>query len=75
MSILLTAHDLGLGAVYVTGFNNLKPEITEAIKKVLHLPENIIPIALIPIGYPDPSEVLEKKELKSIYEILHHEKW
>ena len=32
-NILLAAHDLGLGAVYVTGFKASKPEIEEQIRK------------------------------------------
>jgi nitroreductase len=75
MNILLTAHDMGLGAVYVTGYTNSKPEVTEGIKKILGLPENIMPVVLIPVGYADPSEELEKKELKNIDEIIHCEKW
>jgi nitroreductase len=74
-NILLTAHDLGLGAVYVTGYSISNPEITEQIKKILKLPESVIPVVLIPIGYPDPSEKIEKKQLRRIDEMIHYEKW
>jgi len=66
MNILLTIHELGLGAVYVTGYNNQDSEITEGIKKTLSLPGNIMPVVLIPLGYPDPNEKIEEKELREI---------
>lgn len=72
-NILLATHDLGLGAVYVTGFKSSKPKIAEEIRKILHLPKNIIPVTILPVGYPDPSEKLEKKELKKMEEIIHYD--
>ena len=74
-NILLAAHDLGLGAVYVTGFKSSNPEVAEEIRKILHLPANIMPIAILPIGYPDPSEKLEKMELLEVNEVIHNDKW
>ncbi len=75
MNILLEAHNLGLGAVYVTGYNNRHPEITKGIQELLKLPENIMPVALIPLGYSDSSEELEKKELREVNEMIHFDKW
>ncbi len=74
-NILLAAHDLGLGAVYVVGFKDSKPEITEKIRNILNLPENIIPITIIPVGYSDPGEKLEKKELLDIDKVVHYDKY
>jgi len=74
-NILLGAHDIGLGSVYVTGFKASKPEVAEEIRSILNLPENIMPITILPIGYPDDSEKLEKKELVDVNKIIHHEKW
>ncbi len=75
MNILLEAHNLGLGAVYVTGYSSTEPEITTKIQKVLKLPENIMPVVLIPLGYPDSSEEIEEKELRQINEITHFNQW
>ena len=44
--MLLEATDLGLGCVWVGYFN---PDL---IRTTFHLPENYIPVALLPIGYP-----------------------
>jgi nitroreductase len=68
-NILLAAHDLGLGSVYVTGFKQSKPEIAETIRNILNLPKNIIPITILPVGYPDPKEKLDKKTLVDINKI------
>ena len=44
--MMLTAHDEGLGTCWVMYFNTAK-----AIE-LFNLPDNIVPIALLPIGYP-----------------------
>ncbi|MBI4448104.1 nitroreductase family protein, partial [Candidatus Woesearchaeota archaeon] len=74
-NILLAAHDLGLGAVYVTGFKQTHPEVEKEIRKILSLPPHITPITIIPIGYADPSEKLNKKELLNIKGVVHHDTW
>ncbi len=49
-NILLAAHGMGLGAVW-TGNYPIEERIT-AVKKVLHLPSEIIPLGTLVIGYP-----------------------
>jgi nitroreductase len=74
-NILLAANDLGLGAVYITGFCNSKPEVTQNIRDIFSLPKNIMPVTIIPIGYPDPSEKLERKVLPNPKSKIHKDKW
>lgn len=74
-NILLAAHDLELGSVYVTGFNPSKLEVAETMRKILSLPDNIMPIAILPIGYSDPSEELHEKIIINAEKITHFEKW
>lgn len=50
-NILLAAHSLGLGAVWV-GVYPMADRV-ESIKTILSLPQHIIPLAIIPVGYPD----------------------
>lgn len=50
-NILLAAHSLGLGAVWVGVYP--MAERVESIKTILSLPQHIIPLAIIPVGYPD----------------------
>jgi nitroreductase/flavin reductase (DIM6/NTAB) family NADH-FMN oxidoreductase RutF len=50
-NILLAAHALGLGAVWTGTYPDLKR--CEAVSTVLSLPEHLIPLNTIVIGYPD----------------------
>ena len=45
-NMLLTAHELGLGSVWVGAFSE------EEVRKILGLPEALRPVAIIPVGYP-----------------------
>lgn len=67
--VILEAHDLGLGSVVVRSFE------TEKIKEAFGIPENMIPVALLPIGYPNegtkPSKLhLKKNDIKEFAEYL-----
>lgn len=59
----LTACALGLSSVWVGAFNE------ERISIILSLPDNIIPIALLPIGYKD--EEPQMKITRGSKEIFH----
>ncbi|MCU0587915.1 MAG: nitroreductase family protein [Syntrophobacteraceae bacterium] len=50
-NLLLAAHGLGLGAVW-TGFYPMEERVT-GMRKLLGLPEHVIPLALVPLGHPD----------------------
>ena len=67
--IILEAHDLGLGSVIVRSFE------TQKLKDLFKIPENMIPIALLPLGYPKegakPSKLhFQKKDVKEMVEYL-----
>jgi len=49
-NLLLAIHAKGLGAVWCGLYPN--KERVDGIKKLLNLPENIIPLNIIPAGYP-----------------------
>ena len=76
-NILLAAHDLGLGACFVTPFTHHEghKEDRKKLIKTLNLPEHIKLISLITVGYPDPSEKIEEKELRNINEMIRFNKW
>lgn len=74
-NILLATNDLNLGSVYVTGSNPTKPEVAKNIQEILNLPDNITPITILPIGYPDSSEKLEEKVIIDKKEVTHYDKW
>jgi nitroreductase len=50
-NLLLAAHALGLGAVW-TGVYPVMERVAD-VANVLNCPENIIPLAVVRIGYPD----------------------
>jgi len=52
-NLLLAAHALGLGAVW-TGVYPAMDRVDE-VAKVLNCPKNIVPLAVVRVGYPDES--------------------
>ena len=58
-NILLAAHALGLGAVW-TGCYPMEERMTN-VRQVLNLPENIIPLCVIVMGYPNESPAPKDK--------------
>nr|NIU38445.1 nitroreductase family protein [Candidatus Bathyarchaeota archaeon] len=69
-NLLLAATALGLGAVWLGVYP--REERIKAIRKVLNIPENIVPLNLISIGHP-----AEEKEPRTQYDELrvHREQW
>lgn len=49
-NLLLAAHSLGLGAVWV-GIHPLESRI-EGIRSIVRIPEGVSPFSLIPVGHP-----------------------
>ena len=70
-NILLAAHALGYGAVWTAVYPNEK--LIKAVRRILHLPENIIPLNVIPIGIPTNKDEKPKDKFKE--ENIHWEKW
>ena len=52
-NILISANALGLGVVWLGVYP--REERVSGIKKLLNLPDHIIPLSLIPIGHPAES--------------------
>lgn len=58
-NLLLAAHAQGLGAVWTGVYPNM--ERTAEVANVLNCPKNIIPLAVVRIGYPDEAPVPKDK--------------
>ena len=69
-NLLLAATALGLGTVWL-GVHPRESRV-DPIRKVLNIPENIVPLNLVSIGYP-----AEEKEPRTQYEEqrVHHQQW
>ena len=65
MGMMLVAHEAGLGSVWVGAFNERE------VSKILRLPENLRPVAIIPVGYPSsiPSAPSRVAKEYAIYEL------
>jgi len=66
---ILAAHGLGLGTVYMSAYQKGKPALMKEISSLLRLPKNILPISIVPFGYP--AEVAGTKEVRELKEITH----
>lgn len=64
--ICLAAAALNVGTCWVCSFD------VEATKETLGLPEDVEPVALIPLGYPKTDQIPQKKR-KTLEEILRWE--
>lgn len=51
LNILLAAHDRGLGAVW-TAAHPLEDRV-QALTQLLHLPQGVVPLSVVLLGYPD----------------------
>ncbi|MFP4497391.1 MAG: nitroreductase family protein [Vulcanimicrobiota bacterium] len=69
-NILLAIHDLGLGGVW-TGAYPMK-EREKAVREILEIPKNIIPLNVIAFGHPDKDY---KPRDKYRPERIHYNKW
>jgi len=69
--IMLGAHDLGLGTVYMSAYAGGEPRLCEEIRRELSVPAGIEPISILPMGYPNESA--PPKQLCSLKEMMHFE--
>ncbi len=66
-NLVLAAHDVGLGTVYVGLFDAKKAA------GILSVPGGYCVVAITPLGYPD--EIKEPRPRKELGEIVHYDKW
>ena len=65
--LLLILHQMGLGAVWMTGPMHTKAEI----EKILKVPKEMDLVAFIPVGYPAETPSLrERKPVKEVCQII-----
>jgi nitroreductase len=69
-NLLLAAHDLGLGAVWL-GLHPREDRIT-SLKAILKFPDHILPVSMISLGPPD--ETKEDQD-RFLVDRIHIDKW
>jgi nitroreductase len=69
-NILLSAHGLGVGSCWIAIHG--MDDVYKNIKAQFKLPENIVPVSLISLGYPD--EVVNAEE-RFKEDKIHYNKW
>lgn len=67
MLLLLAATEQGLGACFVGAFDDAD------VARILRLPDDVLPLAVIPVGYPaeNPSPL----ELRPADDVIRFERW
>lgn len=66
--ILLAAASLGLGSTFLTAFNTRKPGQARECKTLLGISDDLIPVSILPIGYP--AEKPKHKKIRALREIV-----
>jgi len=69
-NLLLAAHALGLGAVWL-GIYPVE-ERMNGMRKLLNMPSRVVPVALVSIGYPD-ERLRTEERFKA--ERVHYQRW
>ena len=65
-NVLLAAEALGLGAVWTAAYPY--EDRIDVVRQITGLPENIVPLCVIPIGYPDgPQKAKDKFDLQRVH--------
>lgn len=67
-NLMLAAHSVGLGSVFVGVFNE------DGLRDLLHIPQDIRIVGLFPLGYPQ-GELRSGPPRKPLEEIVFQEKW
>lgn len=64
-NLLLVAHSLGLGSVWVGAFEE------EGVRKLSDIPKHLVPLVIVPIGFPNEiPEVPERVKKEAVVKII-----
>ena len=73
-NMALAAHSLGVASYWI-GIPEGGPGSAEALtKEVLGIPDEFSVVAILPLGYPDPSYV-PQRERRSLEEMVHYDRY
>jgi len=66
-NILLAAHSMGLGTCWIGAFDE------NAVSELLGIPDKTLPVAIIPVGYPDEQPAMPPRI--AMERLVHWETW
>lgn len=69
-NILIQATDMGIGSVWLAVYP--EPDRIEGIKALFSLPEEVVPLTIVSLGYPDEAK---KQADRYKEERIHYETW
>jgi len=69
-NILLQIHEIGLGACWIAVYPIA--DVIKNLREIFNIPDYIIPVALISIGYPSEEKTAEERYKR---EKIHYNKW
>jgi nitroreductase len=69
--LILAAWERGLGSVYLSAYRSDDPGLARAIASLLQLPAEVMPVSLIPLGFP--AEPAPPKQVRDLSEMIHNE--
>ena len=72
-SLMLAATRHGLGTVYLSAISAEQPRLTTDIRELFAIPDTILPISLIPLGYP--AEDAKLKALRPLQDMIHYDRF
>jgi nitroreductase len=72
-SIMLVATRHGLGTAYLSAVSAEEPDLTTDIRQLFAIPDSILPIALIPLGYP--AGEAGTKVLRPLQDMIHYDRF
>jgi nitroreductase len=72
-SILLGATRYGLAGVYLSATAADEPRLAVEIRELFRIPGSVLPIAVIPLGYPDGEA--DSKPLRPLQDMIHNDRF
>jgi nitroreductase len=71
-NMALAIHDLGLGSVYLSAYKPDDVSREKEIQNLFAIPAKNMPICMLLVGYPDPSEKLDNKILSENNDLIEY---
>jgi nitroreductase len=72
-TIMLAATRHGLGTVYLSAISAEEPSLTADIRQLFAIPDSILPVSLIPLGYPTGEA--DVKALRPLQDMIHYDRF